>query len=115
MLTVITKNIVLVPLLLVFGVCIEVQYFNKKVSNDNFNSVTLSTPASHDLPLSIPFSTGEESSETEDNISEDDENIMDLSSISFSIHSISSAFQNLNNSPLSGPLSLPFTPPEAHA
>ena len=114
-LTTITKKPVLMPLMLLFATCIEVQYFNKKVSYDIDNRVTLSAAATHDLPLSIPFSSGEASSEAEDNISEDDENIMDLSAISFSIHSISSAFQNLNNTLLSGSLSLPFTPPENHA
>lgn len=55
------KNSVIVLLLLAFGVFFEVSSANKKVFSANYSSIMHHAPESPDFPLSIPFSTGEES------------------------------------------------------
>lgn len=106
------KNPAILLLLLAFGVCFEVSYFNKKASNEHYSSVMRYTPESHDFPLSIPLSTGEDSSGIEGDFWEDDENFIDLSIISVFL-SGSIYFHYQNNSQLRESLNLPFSPPES--
>ena len=106
------RNLVIMVLLLAFGVCFEVSYFNKKGSNEHYSSAIHYTPESHDFPLSIPLSTGEGCSGIGDDFWEEDGNFIDLSTISvFSSESI--YFHHQSNSQLQESLNLPFTPPES--
>ena len=106
------KNPVIVLLLLVFGICFEVSYSNKKVSGSHYNSVMCYTPENSDFPLSIPFSTDGEFSGIEDDFWEDDESFIKLSIISVFL-SESIGFHYQNNSLLLELLNRPFTPPES--
>ncbi len=107
-----TKNLVFALLLLSFAVCCEVPYFIKKASNEHYSSVIRSTPETTHFPLSIPLSTGEEPTGIEDEFSEDDEGVTNLSILSVSL-SKSIYFPYQNNSQFQEFLNRPFTPPES--
>jgi len=104
------KNLLIVLLLLPLGVCFEVSYSIIKVSSSHYNGVMRHAPESPDFPLSIPFSTDEESLGMEDDFWDGDENI-NLSIISVFL-SESICFHYQNNSILSGSLKPPFSPPK---
>jgi hypothetical protein len=106
------KNLAILLLLLAFGVYFGVSDSNKKVSSHYNSSVILNVPDSPDFPLSIPLSTKEESSGIGGDLSEGDENLINLASFSLFV-SESIYFNQQNNSPIQESLHPPFTPPES--
>ena len=112
-----TKNLVIVFLLLAYGTSCFVSPFifaKKAAFNVSGYSALTHTSENSGFPSSIPLTTEQESSDAEDDFSEDDENFIVLSSISFFMSEVSS-FHYLNSSQLPGSLSLPFSPPEIPA
>lgn len=101
------KNMVNVLVLLALRACFEVPHFNREVSGEHDSGVMRYAPASPDFPLSIPLSTGEESSGIEDG-----GDFIDLSIIE-AVLSESIYFHYQNNSLLQGSHNPPFTPPES--
>lgn len=111
-----TKALTLIFLLLAYGASCFVPaciFAKKTIFNIAGNAeMVVYTPENTNSSFPIPLSSGQESSNTEEDFSQDDDKFINLANISFFRYTDSIPFHHLNNFILSGSLNSPFSPPE---